>query len=212
MNDHGEPKAKRVGSSSSNVDFTSTRASNEPISISNDISSQASYLQNESQYSSPITPPHEVTPMAEFEPSLVETNPTSFWVSPELILDSSKVLHFRNKGTSISYFIFFRVLETYHLGLLQDYPQVQVAVSEYFPQYQFPGPTTNWPPYEYKEISPSSSYSNFTGEIEVAEDLSRIGCMSPYSGHANYMDLFGNEHMPYEGYDQTNSLRYPHPY
>ncbi|KAM3686748.1 hypothetical protein ACB098_10G026800 [Castanea mollissima] len=183
MNDHGEPKAKRVGSSSSNVDFTSIRASNEPISISNDISSQASYLQNESQYSSPITPPHEVTPMAEFEPSLVETNPTSFWVSPELILDSSK-----------------------------DYPQVQVAVSEYFPQYQFPGPTTNWPPYEYKEISPSSSYSNFTGEIEVAEDLSRIGCMSPYSGHANYMDLFGNEHMPYEGYDQTNSLRYPHPY
>ncbi|KAK7833545.1 NAC domain-containing protein 71-like [Quercus suber] len=175
MNDHGEPKAKRVGSSSSNVDFTSTRASNEPISISNDISPQASYLQNESQYSSPITPPHEVTPMAEFEPSLVETNPTSFWVSPELILDSSK-----------------------------DYPQVQVAVSEYFPQYQFPGSTTNWPP--------GSSYSNFTGEIEVAEDLSRIGCMSPYSGHANYMDLFGNEHMPYEGYDQTNSLRYPHPY
>lgn len=152
MNDHGEPKAKRVGSSSSNVDFTSTRASNEPISISN-------YLQNESQYSSPITPPHEVTPMAEFEPSLMETNPTSFWVAPELILDSSK-----------------------------DYPLVQEAVSEYFPQYQFPG------------------------DIEVAEDLSRIGCMSPYSGHANYMDLFGNEHMPYEGYDQTNSLRYPHPY
>jgi len=181
MNDHGEPKAKRVGSSSSNVDFTSTRASNEPISISN-------YLQNESQYSSPITPPLEVTPMAEFEPSLMETNPTSFWVAPELILDSSKVLHFRNKGTSVNYFIFFRVLETYPLGLLQDYPLVQEAVSEYFPQYQFPG------------------------EIEVAEDLSRIGCMSPYSGHANYMDLFGNEHMPYEGYDQTNSLRYPHPY
>ncbi|XP_062147212.1 NAC domain-containing protein 71-like [Alnus glutinosa] len=161
MNDHEEPKAKMVGSSSSNGDFRFASTSNEPASIANDIPSQASYLYNESQYCSPITSPYEVTPVAEYEPALMETNPTSFWVSPELILDSSK-----------------------------DYPQVQEAASEYFPQYQFPSSTTPWPPYEHTEIPPSSSYSNFAGEI---------GCMSPYSGHANYMGLFGNENVPYEG-------------
>lgn len=104
MNDHEEPKAKMVGSSSSNGDFTFASTSNEPASIANDIPSQASYLYNESQYCSPITSPYEVTPVAEYEPALMETNPTSFWVSPDLILDSSKVLNLRNKGTSVSYF------------------------------------------------------------------------------------------------------------
>jgi hypothetical protein len=104
MNDHEEPKAKMVGSSSSNGDFTFASTSNEPVSIANDIPSQASHRYNESQYSSPITSPYEVTPVAEYEPSLMETNPPSFWVSPDLILDSSKVLNLRNKGTSVSYF------------------------------------------------------------------------------------------------------------
>ena len=57
------------------------------------MSSLASYqCNNESRYSSPIASPAELTPVSEFEPSLAETDPASFWVSPELILDSSKVL------------------------------------------------------------------------------------------------------------------------
>lgn len=99
MTDHEEPKAKMVGSSSINGNFTFVGASNEPVSIANDIPSQASCLYNESQCSS-----YEVTPVAEYEPALMETSPTSFWVSPDLILDSSKVLNLRNKATSVSYF------------------------------------------------------------------------------------------------------------
>lgn len=180
---HGDPKSKKIGSSSSNADFNSTTLLNEPLSVSGDISSHASYQYNESRFSSPITSPNEVTPASEFEPSFVETNPTSFWVSPDLILDSSK-----------------------------DYPQLQSAIPDYFPQYEFPGSVTPWQSYEHKEISPSSSYSNFTGEIELSDNLNQIGGMSPYPGHSNYMDFFANEDMQYEGYDQTSSLSYLKPF
>lgn len=77
----GGPKAESVGRRLSNEDFSSMRTPNEAVSFPN----------NESQCSSPSTSPYEVTPMAEFEPALMETNPTSFSVSPDLILDSSKV-------------------------------------------------------------------------------------------------------------------------
>uniref|UniRef100_A0A5B6ZTL3 NAC domain-containing protein n=1 Tax=Davidia involucrata TaxID=16924 RepID=A0A5B6ZTL3_DAVIN len=134
---HGEPKARQVGSSSSNVDFTS----NESVIISDDTPFQTSYMCNESNYSSP---------MVECEPASMVTNPTNLWVSPDLILDSSK-----------------------------EYPQGQ-GVSGYFPQYEFPNPMTPWQPYDHYEISPSSSFPNSTEEVELAEDLSRFGCMSPY--------------------------------
>ncbi|KAH7514377.1 hypothetical protein FEM48_Zijuj11G0083300 [Ziziphus jujuba var. spinosa] len=177
---HGEPKGKKIASSSSYGDFTSTRISNEPLNISGDNSSHASYQHNESTYSSPVTSPHQVTPAVEMEQSMTETNPASFWVSPDYILDSSK-----------------------------DYPQLRETMSQYIPQYEVPSSTTQWQSYEHTDMSPSSSYSNFTGEVELAEDFSRIGCMSPYSGHSNYMDFYGNEDMQYDGYNHTGSLGYP---
>ena len=88
---HGEGKGKQVGNSSRNGDFTSTAISNEPLSISDNVPSQASHAYNESNYSSPITSPYESTRPADFELSSMGTNPTDFWVSPDLILDSSKV-------------------------------------------------------------------------------------------------------------------------
>lgn len=80
---------------------------------------------------------------------------------------------------------------------------------QYFPQYEVPSSTTPWQSYELTEMSSSSSYSNFTGEVELTEDLSRIGCMSPYSGHSSYINLYGNEDIQYEGYNQTSSYGYP---
>ncbi|GAV68138.1 NAM domain-containing protein [Cephalotus follicularis] len=177
-------KSNRVGSSSGYGDLTSTRVSNEPLIVSSDISSQASYPNNGSSYSSPMTSPfpYEVAPIAEFDPTSIETNYSSLWVSPDYILDSSK-----------------------------DYPQVNDAITEYFPQYELPSSMTQWQQqqYEHREISPSSSYSNFTGEIEHGDDLNRIGCMPPYSGYSTYTGFNGNEDIPYEFYDQNSSPHNP---
>ncbi|KAF5729687.1 hypothetical protein HS088_TW20G00051 [Tripterygium wilfordii] len=153
---NGESKGKRVGSSSSNGDFTSTVISNEPLSISNSPSS------------------NEVNPAADFEPAapLATNIPSSYWVSPDLILDSSK-----------------------------DYPQVNEAISEYFPQYEMSNSMNPWQPLEHREFSSSSSYSNFAGDIEPADDLSHIGYMSPYSGQGNYTGFHGNEDLTYEGFE-----------
>ncbi|KAK8520752.1 hypothetical protein V6N12_004680 [Hibiscus sabdariffa] len=153
-NEQKQPKAARVGSSSMDVELTMTRTCNQPLSNSGDISCPKSYPNQGSNYSSRVTSPSEVTQVPPFKPVSVNTEPGNVWVSPDLILDSSK-----------------------------DYPQVCETTSQYFPQNEFPSSMT--------EFSPSSSYSNF-GEIEY-DDLGRIGCMSPYSVHANYMDFYGNE-------------------
>ncbi|PSS11618.1 NAC domain-containing protein [Actinidia chinensis var. chinensis] len=87
---HGEPKGKGVGSSSSNGDFTSTGMASDPVIISDDTTFQTSQLCNGSNFSSPVSSPYPTMPMVENEPFSMETNPSSLWVSPDLILDSSK--------------------------------------------------------------------------------------------------------------------------
>ncbi|KAL6985796.1 hypothetical protein U1Q18_019169 [Sarracenia purpurea var. burkii] len=179
-NVHGEPKAKKVGSSSSTGDLTSTgMSSSDPVIICEDPTFQTNHLCNGSTVSSPVTSPFQTTTIVENESFSMGANPSSLWVSPDLILDSSK-----------------------------EYPQGESA-PRYIPQNGYPNSVTQWPPpYNQYEISSSSSFSNFTGEVEYADGLSQFSCMSPYSGHANYMDYCWNEDMAYEGYDhQTNSLR-----
>ncbi|XP_065878775.1 NAC domain-containing protein 71-like [Euphorbia lathyris] len=141
---NGEPKAKTIGgssSSSSSIGNLSAQVFSNP----NEIPCEASYLHNESLHSSPVASPCQFTPIPEFHPPSMDNLPSSIWVSPDLILDSSK-----------------------------DYPQV----SAYLPQSM-----TAWQAYEKRELSSSSSYSNFTGEFD---DLNRICYMSPYSEDANY--------------------------
>lgn len=98
------------------MDLTSSKACNGPLSISSDISSQASYLYNESRHSSPITSPYpyEVSTVPESEHAPMETNPANLWVSPDLILDSSKVRHleferrdFQGPNLRTSFFVIF---------------------------------------------------------------------------------------------------------
>lgn len=83
---------------------------------------------------------------------------------------------------------------------------MQGAMSMCFPQYEYSGSTIPWQSHEHTEISPSSSYSNCTGDIELEDNLNQIGgCISPYSTHLNYMQLNINE----QGLDLKNSQKYP---
>jgi hypothetical protein len=54
---------------------------------SNDVTSQTSYQTNDSGS-------QNMAPIAEFNNVSIETNPSNFWISPDMILDSSKVLFY----------------------------------------------------------------------------------------------------------------------
>lgn len=83
---------------------------------------------------------------------------------------------------------------------------MQGAMSICFPQYEYSSSTTPWQSYEHTEISPSSSYSNYIGDIELEDNLNQFGgCISPYSTHLNYMQHSKNE----QGFDLNNTQRYP---
>ncbi|MED6172398.1 hypothetical protein PIB30_049676 [Stylosanthes scabra] len=177
-------KGKRGVSSSKNENESSMRlsCSKENLSISADISSQASQLCSESRYSSPIASPcaDNVAATAAFEPPSVDTNPSSFLVSPDMILDSSK-----------------------------DFAQAQGATSGYLLHNELPSTMTPWQSLEHTEISSSSSYSNFNGEIEFSDELGLISRMSPYSRQVDLLNFYRNEDMLFEEYDQINSIRDP---
>ncbi|KAL1354496.1 hypothetical protein HN51_068303 [Arachis hypogaea] len=183
-------KGKRGVSSSKNENENENESSmrlsssKEHLSISADVSSQASQLCSESRYSSPIASPcaYNVAATAGFEPPSVDTNPSTFLVSPDMILDSSK-----------------------------DFAQTQDVISGFFPHHELPSTMTPWQSLEHTEISSSSSYSNFNGEIEFSDELGLIGRMSRYSGQVDMLDFYGNEEVlyEYEGYDQINSIRDP---
>lgn len=84
----GEATFKPVGSSSQ----TANVASVEPIVITDDNPIQASYICNESNHSTPMTSPYQPTTMGDYDqPSMGTNNPPSLFVSPDMILDSSKV-------------------------------------------------------------------------------------------------------------------------
>lgn len=59
---------------------------------------------------------------------------------------------------------------------------------------------------EQFDISSSSSYSTFTEEFGLTDDLTLIknSMSSPYLEHGDYMDFFGNENMLHEGMEILN--------
>ncbi|KAK4748530.1 hypothetical protein SAY87_015116 [Trapa incisa] len=153
----GESKGKQVreaGSSNENQ-FTSMEVPNELLGYSGCDSSRAKNLSNENRYPSPML---ELEP--EPEPSSVHSSFSDLWVSPDLILDSSK---------------------------------------GYSSQAQAPAPQSFPLPYEY----PSSSFSHFTGEVELVDhDFGQMRCLSsPYaSGYYG-----GEDYFPYESYGASTS-------
>lgn len=91
---HRDSTLKQVGSGSDIGKVAPVAASNDPVVISDVIPMQASYV--ESNNSTPITSPYQTPVTGEYEHSSIYssmgTNPSSHWVSSDMILDSSKVL------------------------------------------------------------------------------------------------------------------------
>nr|XP_043613702.1 NAC domain-containing protein 71-like [Erigeron canadensis] len=153
-----KPRSKGTGGSSKII--------NEPVG-------------SESNFSSPFTSCYQTTRILNETTSLKSPNdPSNFWVSPALILESSK--------------------EQLEGGQERKAGEGQDGN---FLGNDFPQPMIPRQPYDQAGFSSSSSYSNFTEE----DELIRFGCMSPYSGDESLMGLFGNEdHTLYEGYEWTN--------
>ncbi|XP_043715759.1 NAC domain-containing protein 71-like [Telopea speciosissima] len=177
---HGGPKAKRAGVTSTRGKSMTLEVSTELLSSPKESSSQDANLHKRNNYSSPVTSPSEITRVSEFEQPSNKTDEGGLWVSPNLILDSSK-----------------------------DYPQAQGqdVGSECFHHQEFPNLKTSWAYSDSAEISPTSSYSNFMVEFDLADDLSRISYMSPYSGPINCLSSYEDEDRPYQSFNPTDSLR-----
>ncbi|XP_071730757.1 NAC domain-containing protein 71-like [Rutidosis leptorrhynchoides] len=153
-----EPKNKEVGNNSDGIII------NEPLVLQT-----RTRMGDESNLTTPLTS-YEKTCTLENEPtsSTGLNNPSSFWVSPDLILDSSKE---QSKGVEGQF--------------------------GYFTQNDILNPMSPWQPYHQLEISPSSSYSNFTEEFELTDDLNQFGFMSPYSRNETFEN---KDQFPYEFY------------
>ncbi|KAM7491105.1 hypothetical protein LguiA_034026 [Lonicera macranthoides] len=153
MKKNGDIKDKQVGgSSSNNGSSASTGTMNEPMVNPDDMAFQASFMGSESNYASPIASPYQSRPMMDYEPASMGPIPSSQWVSPDLILDSSK-----------------------------EFPQGQ-RVSGYFPEHEFPSSLTPWEPFSQYEGSSNSLYSNFTEEFEGIDDLNGYSGHGNYTG------------------------------
>jgi len=101
------------------------------------------------------------------------------------------------------------MLLTFLLHQLQEYTRVQDALFEYFP----PRRDSPRQSLEHLTTSPTLSYSNLNGENEFSDNVSQNGCMSPYSSaQGNFMYYNGNWDVPYEIYNQINSVSYPEPF
>ncbi|KAL8150560.1 hypothetical protein V2J09_020368 [Rumex salicifolius] len=78
-------KLGSAGSSNKDLASSSSRTTNEPLSISSE-----SGFPNQSAYSTSMSSPFDMARIGELDSSSTNPNPNSLWISPEFILDSSK--------------------------------------------------------------------------------------------------------------------------
>ncbi|KAF9625123.1 hypothetical protein IFM89_019212 [Coptis chinensis] len=173
-----EAKSKRAESSSAAGNFTPTTNSNELLNYSSGSPSQASNLYGGSSYSSPVNSPYDTRRFSDLEPTSVETHLSSPWMSPHLILDTSKVY---SEGRDVS----------------QRLPRNDYS--------NMPEPRQSCSSLEF---SAPPSYSNVTEEVDLVNDFGQVSCMSPYMEPTNYMAAGGDGDITYQSFDQTDFLRH----
>ncbi|XP_030524573.1 NAC domain-containing protein 71-like isoform X2 [Rhodamnia argentea] len=87
-----------------------------------------------------------------------------------------------------------------NLVSIWQYPQGQGLEFQHFSQHEIPSSAASWHLTNDKETSSCLADTDLIGEVELAEELSQISCMSPYSGHENYARFCPYEEISYEGY------------
>ncbi|KAK3434737.1 hypothetical protein EUGRSUZ_D02182 [Eucalyptus grandis] len=87
-----------------------------------------------------------------------------------------------------------------NLASIWQYPQEQGLEFQYFSQHEIPSSVASWHLTNNIETSSCLAYSDFIGEVELAEEPGQISCMSPYSGHENYARFCQYEEISYEAY------------
>lgn len=90
---HGGTAFKQVECSSSIEGFTSTVALNEPLVLSDDMPTPATYVSGNSNYSTPVNSPYQTTRIEDYD-SAMGSDAASLWMSQNMVLDPSKVLMF----------------------------------------------------------------------------------------------------------------------
>ncbi|KAK1364734.1 NAC domain-containing protein [Heracleum sosnowskyi] len=172
-------KAKQVPSTSRKGNVNSARTLDETVIIS--MRFQPSCMASQCHSSRTLTLPMPlITPVVEDDKladSEMANSTSSLWVSPNFILDSSKEIYSGQEGAHKN-----------------------------FPQNEFPKPMVPSEASEQFDISSSSSYSTFTEEFGLTDDLTLIknSMSSPYLEHGDYMDVFGNGNMSHEGMEIWN--------
>lgn len=82
---NGGTAFKQVECSSRIEGFTSTVALNEPLVLSDDMPTPATYVSGNSNYSTPINSPYQTTQIEDYDSA-------NLWMSQNMVLDPSKVL------------------------------------------------------------------------------------------------------------------------
>ncbi|XP_070048174.1 NAC domain-containing protein 71-like isoform X1 [Nicotiana tomentosiformis] len=143
---------------------TSIAVSNEPVVLTAETPTQTTYMCNDSNYSTPITSPYE------------GTNATNFWMSHDMILDSSK-----------------------------ECPQGQSTRGDY-PNYDFPNMTLAQPNDRLEFTSSSSFPSfrgevELSGDLSSYGCVSPYSVHGNYTGFYGNDDM---SYEGYEGWNQAN--------